>query len=181
MIFFGSDWHFGHTNIIKYEKRPFANIDDMNHKMIENWNNKITSSDSVYILGDFILSKQEIAVEILRQLKGQKFLIKGNHDSIVKKPEVKKYFAWIKDYYSFNMDGNILIMCHYPFLTWDRSHYGSVNLYGHIHSNKCKNIKFNDNQYNVGVDINNFEPCTLDEVIQNNKTWMRKGENNANL
>ena len=52
MIYFTADTHFGHINVIKLCNRPFATIDEMNEKMIENWNAKVTNGDTIYILGD---------------------------------------------------------------------------------------------------------------------------------
>lgn len=165
--FFTSDTHFDHKNIIKYTNRPFSSIDEMNQVMIENWNKKVTNKDNVYILGDFAFADREKTLSILNQLNGNKFMIRGNHDRILKHLEIRDKFIWVKDYYRLQLDDKTIILCHYPFAIWDKSHYGSINLYGHVH-NTSGLFKLSENQYNVGVDINNFEPCTLEEIIKNN-------------
>ena len=83
MIYFTSDLHFYHKNINKYAKRPLDSVEEMNEKLIKNWNNRIKSEDEVYILGDFTMKGTEYAADILSKLKGKKYLIKGNHDNFV--------------------------------------------------------------------------------------------------
>lgn len=172
--FFISDTHFCHANIIKYDKRPFSSVDEMNEVLIRNWNKKVKNEDKVYILGDFSFGKETETLNILNSLNGQKFLIKGNHDSVVKVDSIKKKFAYIKDYDRINLDGKDIILFHYPIDRWDKAHHGSIHLFGHVHSNLYSNhpmTKPNENSYNVGADVNNFEPCTLEEIIINNKAW----------
>lgn len=175
--FFISDCHFSHNNIIKYEARPFSSMEVMDETMIINWNNKVSNGDRVYIIGDFIFGDEEVALSILNRLNGQKFMIKGNHDSFLKYENVIKKFQWIKDYYKLKLDDKEIILCHYPFEVWDKAHYGSLNIFGHVHSQRSQNHvmrKPRDNQYNAGVDINNFEPVTLEELIANNKIWQEE-------
>ena len=73
--FYISDYHFGHSNIIKFDKRPFYSVDEMDRKMIENWNNVVGQDDTVYILGDFCWDTEDRWIEILNQLNGKKVLI----------------------------------------------------------------------------------------------------------
>ena len=83
MIYFTADIHFYHENIINHTKRPFKNADEMNKKIIANWNNIVKANDEVYILGDVTLKGASNANTVLSQLKGKKYLIKGNHDHFV--------------------------------------------------------------------------------------------------
>ena len=173
--FFISDTHFSHKNIIKYEERPFSSVDAMDEAMILNWNNKVSNNDRVFIIGDFIFGDEERALEILDRLNGQKFMIKGNHDSFLKSKAVRAKFGWIKDYAEIKIDGKSICMFHYPIHRWNKAHHGSIHLFGHVHSNYRSNHpmdKPHENSYNVGVDVNNFEPCTLEEIIHNNKKWV---------
>ena len=176
-IFFTSDNHYGHKNIIKYENRPFKDVDDMDNKMIEKWNAKVSKNDTVYILGDFSFGNHD---HYLSKLNGHKILVKGNHDS--RKINVhNSLFDDVFNYLEINLDNDTFVtMSHYPMLVWNKSHHGSINLFGHVHS-LLHNIKYDeimrcpsDNSYNVGVDVNNFEPCTLEEIIANNEIWRKK-------
>ena len=80
-IFFTSDPHYHHANIMKYCSRPFTSVEEMDEELIKRWNSVVTKSDTIYILGDLIFTKDPAeAVRITTQLNGKIILIKGNHD-----------------------------------------------------------------------------------------------------
>lgn len=80
-VFFTSDLHFGHKNVLKFDQRPFFTVSEMDNALIENWNKKVRQGDLVYVLGDmFWNSEVEYVQNILKTLNGQIVLIKGNHD-----------------------------------------------------------------------------------------------------
>ena len=80
-VLFTSDLHFGHENVIRFDNRPFATVEEMDNEMIRRWNEKVSPGDLVYVLGDFIWkSRNDDAAELIRSLHGQIILIKGNHD-----------------------------------------------------------------------------------------------------
>lgn len=76
--FYTSDLHIGHKNILKFDNRPFFNLEEMKETIINNWNGVVSDNDNVYVLGDMFWNNSEIA-EVMSKLKGNKFLIKGNH------------------------------------------------------------------------------------------------------
>ena len=80
MIWFTSDLHFYHNNVINNSKRPFKNMDEMHEVLIKNWNDRVKKKEIIYVLGDFSFGGFEKTKEILSRLKGYKILIKGNHD-----------------------------------------------------------------------------------------------------
>lgn len=167
-IFFTSDLHFGHKNIITYEDRPFETTEEMDNAMIDKWNNKVQKSDSVYILGDFSFGDKDYTINILDRLNGHKYLIKGNHDHVIKYEEVANKFVWIKDYCTIKYNKLKFIMFHYPIQVWEGCHYGSIHLYGHVHSDKEDHhplLEQLKNAYNVGADVNNYEPIELEELL----------------
>ena len=51
----------------------------------------VSNEDIVYVLGDMFWCKQDESIEILNQLKGQKFLIRGNHDKCNSSQFIKKF------------------------------------------------------------------------------------------
>ncbi len=81
MIYFVSDTHFNHKNIIDYCNRPFNSVDEMNNVLIQNWNATVSNNDIIYHLGDFALGRKDTIMEITSNLNGKKYLIRGNHDN----------------------------------------------------------------------------------------------------
>lgn len=169
MKFYTSDLHFYHKNVIQYENRPFDSVESMNAAMIANWNKKVGKNDEVYILGDFGFCSGEQANELLRSLNGRKYLILGNHDSYFLRDKAfdRNLFQWIKPYDSVRDHNDRVVLFHYPIAVWDRKHHGSLHLYGHVHSNMTTDHPLEhplEGAYNVGVDVCNFEPKTLQEL-----------------
>ena len=170
MKYYTSDLHLNHTKIITLCERPFKDTEEMNETIITKWNNKVKKGDIVYILGDVGLpkTKQDIddIVELLHRLNGEKVLIIGNHDKdLLKSYEFRCCFTNIQPYLETKDNGKKVCMFHYPIEEWNGVHRESIHLYGHVHNSNIglKDIK---NRYNVGVDVNDFEPKTLEELIR---------------
>lgn len=179
-IYYIADPHYGHANIIRLSNRPFATVYEMDRTMIENWNSRVLSNDDiVYIAGDFAFKSANNPAGILDKLNGRKVLIKGNHDGRnLKDPAFRRHFEEICDRKTINDNGRMVVIDHFPLIEWDGFFRGTYLVYGHIHNNtsnfayKC--MKELDNALNAGVDINNFMPVTLDELIVNNKNFKSK-------
>src|SRR5689334_18837471 len=132
-VWFTSDTHFGHANVIKYCDRPFADASEMDEMMIVNWNAVVRPGDHVYHLGDFSFHRDGTSTKIVRRLMGNIHLIRGNHDSDAFIKECGSRFVSIKDLDEVKVDGTRIVMCHFPMLTWNKSHHGSWHLHGHCH------------------------------------------------
>lgn len=97
MNYYISDMHLGHKNVLKFDARPFASVEEMNESLIANWNAKVTEEDDVWILGDFCYRSDKEPSFYLKQLKGRKHLIIGNHDkATVESASALKYFESIE-------------------------------------------------------------------------------------
>jgi len=175
MIYFTADTHFCHSNIIWSCNRPFKNAQEMNREMISRWNSYVTDHDEIYILGDFLYKGVgRDANRILSELKGRKFLIKGNHEKYLTDPTFKpEAFEWIKDYHVLNYEGVEIILFHYPILQWHKSHRGSIHLYGHVHNSGKRDQDFmkklemlGKRAINVGVDVNDFYPVSIKRILE---------------
>lgn len=159
-IYFTSDLHFGHTNIIKYENRPFKDKEEMDMQLIKKWNETVKAEDIVYILGDFSWYKGEKTNEILKQLNGKKILIIGNHDSnfLTDKKFDKSLFEEICYYKELKYNKQYYILFHYPIAEHNGKTKGTIHLYGHIHTmNPELEKSLLPLAYNVGIDRNNYE------------------------
>lgn len=173
MKFYTSDLHIGHQNVISFDQRPFYNLDDMKQTIIHNWNSIVTSNDEVYILGDMFWNNEDIP-DVLPQLKGNLYLVKGNHDRI--NSEMSKRFVWIRDYAEIKDGDEHIVLCHYPIAHWRNADYGTIHLYGHIHSGRDSR-PFDEYKelmkqrgtpyrcYNVGCMLCDYTPRTLKEII----------------
>jgi calcineurin-like phosphoesterase family protein len=155
--FFTADTHFGHAGARALYRRPFATVAAMDAAMIERWNATVAPGDTVYHLGDFAVRHPEPAV-VLAALHGQKHLVTGNND-----PTAVTALPWtsISPYAEIVVDGVALVACHYAFRTWAGMGKGAWNLHGHSHGR----MKPLPRQVDVGVDVWDFRPVSLQEIM----------------
>jgi calcineurin-like phosphoesterase family protein len=188
-IFFTSDTHFGHYNIINFCKRPIVEgfqgvpptlsrneAKQLNDELlIRRWNECIKADDEVYHLGDFAFYGKTKAAEIIQRLNGRKYLIRGNHDGHASQWWLYQGFQWVKDYYVVRVHEQQtiadhlvqyhqnIVLCHFPILSWENMQHGSWHLHGHCHG-ALNHLNEKTTRYDVGVDPNNWYPLTYDEV-----------------
>ena len=135
MNYYIADTHFGHSNILRFDNRPFSDVQDMEQTIIKNWNERVTKDDTVYILGDFCWGLENEWIRILDQLNGMKVLIRGNHDLKSPSANLKKKFCKITDYDEIKDNGKRIIMSHYPILFYRASYNPDVwHFCGHTHN-----------------------------------------------
>ncbi|MCI0728857.1 MAG: DUF5662 family protein [Chloroflexi bacterium] len=150
-VFFTADTHFGHENIIKYCRRPFASVGEMDAALIANWNEVVGEQDTVFHLGDFTLGGPDVAQRYFSQLNGRIRVLSGSHDQrwleanslILSAPfrskptcrvfEVSPILSLEIPELGNNGYPQVIVLCHYALRVWDRSHHGAWHLYGHSH------------------------------------------------
>ena len=183
-----SDLHFGHKNILRYDNRPWQNVQDMESDMIKLWNKTVDTNDIVYILGDVVWShKYDEWVRILSQLNGTKYIIKGNHDNTEILDKLKNegiIHDWCQQQIVHDCTNceksRYVVLNHSPMPFFVNMHHDNTyHLYGHVHiSFDAQCIKHIRKQvedlyqhevrmYNVGCMIRgmDYAPRTLDEII----------------
>ena len=172
-IWFTSDPHFMHTNIMKYTDRKFKDVDEMNETLINNWNNVVKDDDLIFCLGDFALGNEKGCHEILKRLNGHKALIKGNHEKTVlnKSYNIDEFDGGIYERLEIRViDEEVsnefqdIVLSHYPMLAWNKSHRGSWSLFGHVHGIFDGKPFLSPNQLDVGVDSHNYTPISYEKV-----------------
>jgi len=156
-VWFTSDTHFGHTNIIRYCNRPFSTAEEMNHIIIKNFNSVVGSDDLVYHLGDFAFRNHEF---YRKQLNGKHFLILGNHDD--RKEVDKANFIWVRTTAGVKVNGQYIWLSHFSHRIWDRCHHGSFHLFGHSHNG----VEDYGKSCDVGVDAWNFYPVSFEQLVE---------------
>lgn len=184
MNYYIADLHFGHSNAISFDNRPFASVEEMNETLIQNWNARVTSEDTVYVLGDMFMKHTDHCAATLAQLKGHKHLISGNHDRLT--PRIAVHWESVQLYLEVNDGSTHIIMCHYPMPFYHGAHHGTVMLCGHVHKSaewemlarwkqECWERKIPCNMINVGcmMPYMNYTPRTLDELLTANPKYTK--------
>jgi calcineurin-like phosphoesterase family protein len=150
-VWFASDYHFHHANVIKFDGRPFDCVEDMNETLIENWNSVVKDNDIVFYLGDLSFNKNiGESKQLVNRLKGKIHFILGNHDDEKFIKELKR-FESVSDYINLTIADKdhpqgkqSIMMMHYAMLRWDKAHYGSWHLHGHSHHSLMKDPNYDD-------------------------------------
>lgn len=162
-VWFTSDTHFGHENIIKYCDRPFKDVIEMNQVMYDNWNAIVAPEDEIYHLGDLALFKKDSPlIELLSGLQGHKHLLLGNHDKYSRTMFRKAGFI---DIIHTPIAYHKFLLSHAPKPV--TSHNCRANIHGHIHNGRevfmvgGKNI-----YYNVSVECHNYSPVNFVNIIK---------------
>lgn len=165
MYFFTADEHLGHANIIKYTKRPFTSVQEMDEEIIKRHNEVVRPNDNVIHAGDFALVPKEKVREYWSRLNGNHCFLRGSHDRWM---DHRYQEIWEK-----TIQGQKVVICHYAMRTWAASHWNSWHLYGHSHGNLSPIGK----SWDIGVDTNNFYPYSFEQI----KEIMNKQSDNPNL
>lgn len=165
MTYFTSDQHWGHENIIKLCDRPFIHKHEMDAEMIKRWNDVVNDSDTVYHLGDFGFKASSSYLEsIMWRLNGKIILIPGNHDKVTIKAAIRcNKIEVVGKIHEIDIDGEHVVLCHYPMLEWPRYHKGSWHLFGHVHGNIAPST-LPPKCCDVGVDVWDFRPITFEQI-----------------
>jgi calcineurin-like phosphoesterase family protein len=170
MIFFTSDTHFGHFNIIRHDGRPFSSIQEHDDALIDRWNAVVGSKDQVYHLGDFFFRCSiKHAAGVLHKLNGRIFALQGNHDGkTLKKLQAfsAEKITYMGAYHELKYDKKMpVILCHYPIQSWNRMSHGSWHLHGHSHG-KLKETPDWFMRLDVGSPCHDYTPISIERVAE---------------
>jgi calcineurin-like phosphoesterase family protein len=178
-IFFTSDYHIGHNNILRLDNRPFKNINEMHETLIENWNSVVNDDSIVFYLGDYVYKgSNKLAKWFSSQLKGKIHFIMGNHDkynNIVNLNRFEKIYGdntslggctiYVKDEH---VGWQTIVMSHYAILSWNKAHRGSWHLHGHSHQGLFNNTNmkwfYDKKVIDVGCNGWNYKPLSYKEI-----------------
>lgn len=179
-VFFTSDFHLFHKNVIRFDNRPFETVEQMNQAIEDGWNEVVTPDDIVIYLGDLSFAraseKNEVGA-ILKRLNGTVHYVLGNHDKI---EEIKAFgrFQTIQDYLEVKIthqEGtkrveNLFCCFHYPIYSWNKAHHGSIMVHGHTHGNlhHGEDASFYDNRkvIDAGCMLHDYKPLTHLQIIE---------------
>ena len=154
---FTADTHFGHGSLRALLRRPFPTTAAMDTALAEAWNSAVSRDDEVWHLGDFAVGHKDPAA-LLAALNGTKHLVAGNNDP----PEIRALPGWasVRELVELEVDGQRLVLCHYPLRSWNGQGRGALNLHGHSHGR----LKPLTRQFDVGVDPRGYRPVRLADL-----------------
>lgn len=167
--FYISDLHGGHERVIAQSKRPFPSVEEMNQTLIENCLVSLPKGSSLYHLGDLGWTNSfiETFFETAQKKHIQLHIILGNHDRGLKK--YKKRCASYSSIKEIKLRGVPTTLCHYPMLSYNKSHYNAFQLYGHHHGNGHGTDKLSQfvmgKKLNVNCEFHEYKPWSEEEII----------------
>lgn len=196
--FFTSDWHIGHHNSIKFDKRPFRDLNHMHGVLVNNYNSVVSREDTVYFLGDVGTAFTADSSSLIHKLEGTKVLVLGNHDKKSNRQWLNAGFKVVLNMAAITVGKQLVTMTHCPLRGIKREEvagmrgavdgenwhgeskhhnfslpdFGQFHLHGHIHSRKDKpgSKKILGRQMDVGVVANNYRPVSFSQV----ESWIAK-------
>jgi calcineurin-like phosphoesterase family protein len=181
-VFFTSDFHLFHKNVLKFDNRPFTDVDEMHVELEKRWNEVVGTNDTVIYLGDLSFARREdkdYVKGIMHSLNGTIHYVLGNHDD---RDEIEKIgrFESVSDYLEiklahYGVTGlgpriETLFCCmHYPIYSWNKKHHGSIHLHGHCHGNlhhgEEANFYVGKRVMDVGCNIHNYTPVSYIDIL----------------
>jgi calcineurin-like phosphoesterase family protein len=189
MIYFTSDWHIGHQNVLAFDQRPFRDLQHMHDVLVGNYRASVKDDDVVFFLGDVGLAKTDLVSGIISALPGTKILVRGNHDR-----KNQAGFQAIVDTVSLTVGGEVVTASHCPLLgVWREDvtgmrgavagenwhgetrhqrlsveNRGQFHLHGHTHKSREERVL--GRQWDVGVRANNYRPVSIRQI----ESWINK-------
>lgn len=161
-LYFIGDIHDMHKKCIEFDGRPFETVEDMHQALVNNWNRVISKGDTVVIVGDLAFNLKD-AEHFLRETNGYKYLVLGNHDKWYKGILRCENILGVGDIVNVHTETETIVCCHYPLESWEKMHYGSIHVHGHLH--KSDEVKEKVNRYNCGCMIWNYTPIKIQDMI----------------
>lgn len=156
-VFFTADLHFDDKNIMLYENRPFADVNDMNRIFIKNWNSVVSDCDEVYVVGDFGGDGKER--DFLSRLNGVKYLVKGNHD--LRNSDYYREVGFKEVYDLPVIFEGFWILSHEPMYVCENMPY--ANIFGHVHNSPIYKT-YSSHHYCVSVERTKYMPISFEEI-----------------
>lgn len=180
-IFFISDFHLFHKNVIKFDNRPFLDktgepdVQAMHRTIIANWNDVVGKDDVVFYLGDLVFGRPERANEVLWALNGKIHFVMGNHDEYDEIVNFKR-FETVNDYVDLNIIGDTkypnlhFAVMHYPIYSHNRANHGSIHVHAHTHGSLTKGAFYkNRRAIDVGCNMWDYTPVSYKEIVEDLK------------
>ena len=188
MKYFSSDFHLSHKSVLDWSKRPFKIVEENNQYILDLILSTCKKGDDLYFLGDLSWRDNIYLKYFLSKLKFINFhWILGNHDD--PSLELQKLCTTVSNMKEIKIQKNTTILCHFPMISWNKSHQNSFMLHGHHHiygeSTEELTQKATGKILNVNIELHNYKLWSEDEVIEymSNRpdNWDYKTKNDSSL
>lgn len=174
---FTADWHLGHKPIIPFCDRPFRTVEGMDNALVDRFNRRVCDDTLTYFLGDMCFWPPRVGLPLLRQLRGEKILILGNHDKYSQRQYRDAGFTVLHEAV-IELCGKRLRLSHYPY--WPQKPEGEPKhelryphlrperhkdewlIHGHVHKNWKTRVE--EKMINVGVDVWGYQPVAASQI-----------------
>lgn len=167
-LYISSDYHLRHTNVLKYDSRPFKDINKHDEAIISNHNSIIGKDDDFIFLGDFCFDRKRSTIEwLLSRLNGNKYFIKGNHDKKDIIQAYDKYGVYLGEQTMIKVGSDYktaqnIVLNHFAMHVWDKSHHGAWLCYGHSHGS-LEHTSWGKSM-DVGIMLNDYKPFSYYDI-----------------
>jgi len=179
-VFFTADFHLFHHNVIRFDNRPFDNVDQMHKAIEENWNSIVSPDDIVIYLGDLSFARREdkaYVEKMMSTLNGEIHYVMGNHD---KWDDIKKFtkFKSMQDYLEVRITHlhvgkkieTLFCSMHYPIYSWNKKHHGTYMVHGHCHGNlhhgEEANFYVGRRVIDAGCMLHDYKPISYQQIME---------------
>jgi len=168
-VYFISDPHFDHVNILEYCSRPFSSVEEMNHVILNNWKSRIKSEDRVFFLGDMAYGRDSRSPRWwLSQLPGKIIYLKGSHDHGIRPTSVGLNAEMVTDYILLNLENKHKLVLVHDRFTLPKEFMHNKDywiIHGHNH-HEAPFIDRTNRQICVCVEVTNYSPVSLNEILE---------------
>lgn len=172
--YFMADTHIDHNADFVVKNNGFETVEEYNEAVIDGINYRVKKEDTLYLLGD-VCWKDPFS--FLRKINCQDVkIIRGNHDASLYKNKhlVPNNVTLLEDIIMINVEKQDIVLCHFPMICWNKSHWGSWLLYGHVHN---KELPLKGKMFDVAPKKGYIQPYSFQQI----KEIMKSLPNNWDL
>jgi calcineurin-like phosphoesterase family protein len=159
-----SDLHLGCSRTYQWAGvlRSGSNTDEHDEWLINQINSVVKKGDLLYMVGDICMTEE--AFKKLGRIKGQKILIRGNHDIYA----TQRYLEYFQQVHGLLKFKGTFWISHAPIHPQELR--GCINIHGHLHQHLILLDGQPDPRYvNVSVERTFGVPQSLDDLFNTHK------------
>jgi calcineurin-like phosphoesterase family protein len=152
-VLFWGCMHYGHDpkwDVPIWKTRGYNSSEEHDEGLIENWNLKANKNTIGFLLGDTIFGYKadERLLKLFNRLNfkelyilpgnhqaGYKQILDSLHENILNVDGHEKLIHFVPNYLEVVVNGQAIVMCHFPILSFNGMAKGAYHIYAHVHGN----------------------------------------------